>query len=140
MRELIADTSALYALVDRDDAHHEAATAFLQDELADLTLIVLEPTLFETLSLVKTRLGRGPATKTLEALEASPRVRVAHLDPEEMERVWETFREHADTSLSAFDCAILVYAKLHGIKEVFAVDPRLDQLSSLGLGRIPSER
>jgi predicted nucleic acid-binding protein len=134
MRELIADTSALYALVDRDDVHHDSAVAFLKDELENLTLIVLEPTLFETLSLVKTRLGRAPASKTLEALEASPRARVAHLDPEEMEAVWEVFRERADSSLSAFDCAILAYARLHGIEEVFAVDGRFEGVE--GLSRI----
>lgn len=136
MRELIADTSALYALVDRDDVHHEAAVAFLKAELENLTLIVLEPTLFETLSLVRTRLGRAPAAKTLEALEASPRVRVAHLDPEEMEAVWQTVREFSESSLSAFDCAIAAYARLHGIKEVFAVDGRFEGVE--GMVGVPS--
>ncbi len=55
----LVDTSALYALLDRDDGHHPEA-ADLLPRLAGERLVVHSYVVIETAALVQRRLGMGP--------------------------------------------------------------------------------
>jgi len=76
----VADTSVLYALLSRDDAHHEKA----REDVSDPEPIVV-PTeiLVETVDLVSYRFGKEAGPRALEGLLSLPHVRVAekvHID------------------------------------------------------------
>ena len=137
MREIVADTSALYALIDADDLHHAEAVDFLHAEIEESTLIVLETTLFETITLTKSRLGHPVAAKALHSIETSPRMRVARLTAEQSAQTWAFFDQYADKAWSPFDCACLAFAQAHGIREAFAFDQPFAQMAGAGLRRVP---
>ncbi len=137
MRTIIADTSALYALVDADDAHHAEAVAFLKHTGRRLALVVLETTLFETLTLIKSRLGQDIATRTLAAMQASRRYRIVSLTEQDRKETWRIFATFADKGWSPFDCACLAVARARKINEAFAFDVHFDQMAGDGLIRLP---
>ena len=137
MRTIIADTSALYALVDADDAHHTEAVAFLKHTGKRLTLVVPETTLFETLTLIKSRLGQDTATRTLTALQASRRYRIISLTEQDRKETRRIFTEFADKGWSPFDCACLALARARKINEAFAFNVHFDQMVGDGLIRLP---
>jgi len=67
MRQILVDTSALYALADARDPDHHAVAAFIR-ELQDCTLLVTDYILDETLTLIKSRFGPRPAITMGEKL------------------------------------------------------------------------
>ena len=138
MKTVVADTSALYALADRDDAHHHDAVKFLHSEGAQLTLLVSDFTLFELLTLVSNRLGHGAALRPLTAISESPRfhlIRMTDSDYQEALRILEAYR---DKDWSPFDCACLAVARNYGISESFAFDKHFRQMAAAGLLTLPS--
>ncbi len=71
---LVADTSALYALLDRTDAHHAKALAEARRER---TFLIPSEILGEVLGLVRHRIGAEEGRITLEAIKRMPHARVA---------------------------------------------------------------
>lgn len=66
MRAVLADAGPLYALVDRDDAHHERATTEASRlRNAGMTVIAIHPIVCETHALVLRRLGGSVARRWL---------------------------------------------------------------------------
>ena len=57
MTQIIADTSGLYALVDRKDPHHMQAASFLKNNAAHGRLLISNHIFDETMTLAKARLG-----------------------------------------------------------------------------------
>lgn len=84
----VGDTSALYALFDEDDAHHDRAKAALEDPEP---IAVPTEILVETVDLVEYRSTPGTARAALAWLLDRPNVRVA--DPVHVPAVREI---HAD--------------------------------------------
>jgi predicted nucleic acid-binding protein len=137
MRTVIADTSAIYALVDADDVHHAEAAAFIKQEGRRLTLVVTDTTLFEAITLIKSRLGQAVATRALKAIQTSRRYRVISLTEQDRAETWRIFEQYADKDWSPFDCACLAVARTRKISEAFAFDEHFDQMAGSGLIRLP---
>jgi predicted nucleic acid-binding protein len=91
----IADTSALYGALVKDDAHHKDARARLAEPEA-----VLIPTeiLVETVDLLTMRFGRDKAEDALARLLAVPHVRIA--EKVHLPAVLEVYRRHRRLSLA----------------------------------------
>ena len=62
------DTSALYALLDRDDEHHEAAAALFPELLESEDLITHSYAVVESAALVQRRLGSAALRALFEDL------------------------------------------------------------------------
>jgi predicted nucleic acid-binding protein len=137
MRTLIVDTSALYALVDEDDVHHAEAVAFLKQEGRHLTLVVIDTTLFEAITLIKSRLGQAVAARALKAIQRSNRYHLINLAEQERAETWRIFERYADKDWSPFDCACLAVARTRKIGEASAFDEHFDQMAGSGLIRLP---
>lgn len=137
VRTVITDTSAIYALVDKDDVHHQEAVNFVKHIGSRLILCVLEPTLFETLTLLNARLGHAIAARVLSAIQTSDRYRLISLTDEDKLRTWDTFAQYADKEWSPFDCACLAVARNRNIRHAFAFDVHFDQMAGAGLIRLP---
>lgn len=71
---LVADSSALFALVDRDDPHHQRA---VQEARRQRPFVVPSEILVETLGLLQWRRGRQAAVEFLRSLRAMPHARIA---------------------------------------------------------------
>lgn len=133
-RTLIVDTSALYALVDRNDPNHTPASSFLRSLAAQDALLISNHVFDETMTLTKTRLGVHVALQLGMRLRNS-RILQSVIFDEGMEMaLWRTFSQYKDKAWSYTDCASLVLAQARGIQEAFAFDHHFGQM---GLVKVP---
>lgn len=136
MKSLLIDSSALLAMVDAGDKYHTAAARFVRARLP--AIFYLPETVFiETMVLVKTRLGAGPAVELGNRIMASTHFPLLYLTMEDRQAIWEIFSRYTDKDWSYVDCSILVLARRLGVTEVFTFDRHFDQMA--GLTRVPAE-
>lgn len=137
MRSVLIDTSALFALVDADDAHHAAAVNFIRRQTGAIHLIVPDIILLESMTLIKSRLGQDPAIRTLQHLQLSPRFQLIRTVTQEWRDTWMIFEKYADKAWSPFDCSCLAIATNRNISEIFAFDEHFRQMAGIGLRCVP---
>jgi predicted nucleic acid-binding protein len=136
MSAVLLDTSALYASLAHDDPNHHRARQFFE-EFASVTFVVADTIFSEAMTLVKLRLGAVLATRAGAAMRSGEPFRIHQLLPEEVEETWRIFSKYTDKSWSYADCSVLALAHARKVGHVFAFDRHYDQMSSLGLLRIP---
>lgn len=119
---VFADTSALYALLDADDACHAEAKDRWQRGLSDGdTFICHNYILLETSALVQRRLGME-ATKDFEE-SVVPVLQVVWVDREIHRSAVAALLAAGRRSLSLVDCVSLEVLRRAGIRTAFAFDP-----------------
>lgn len=118
---VFVDTSALYALLDRDDAHHlEAARAF-QDLLARrVRLLTHAYVVVESLALVQRRLG-VEAAKAL-ALDLLGVVRVFPVDEALHQAALTALLASGRRDVSLVDWTSFLFMRQKGIEKALAYD------------------
>ncbi len=121
--EVFADTSALYALIDRRDASHDAARAAVEKLVrAGRLLVTTDYVVTETLNLANARGGKLVATRVLDLIEQSAGIRVEWIGVERFTRTKAFFRKHADHDYSFTDCTSFIVMKEERISEVLTTD------------------
>lgn len=138
-RRILVDTSALFALVDSRDPHHAMARETAID-YRDAEHILLDLVWIETVTLVKRALGSRLAIEVGKKLLEGPPFVVYPIKGEDFQETWALFQRFYDKEWSFVDCAILHMARRLGVSEVFSFDRHFDQMSRLGIRRIPSPR
>ncbi|MBI2089120.1 MAG: PIN domain-containing protein [Deltaproteobacteria bacterium] len=124
MAQLLVDTSAVYALIDRDDTYHRKAVALLRSlPRRGLTPLLTNFIVAESHALLLSRLGAGIARDWL-LRQIWPVERIA-ADDEEKAR--EIVRRYTDKSFSYTDATSFVVMERLSIKEAFAFDPHFRQ-------------
>lgn len=118
---VVVDTSALFALLDRRDAHHGAATAFWVDP-DDEDLVTHAYVVIESIALVRSRLGAAAALALVDDL--LPGVRVEMIDRPLHEASLADYRR-VGGGTSLVDRVTLAFAARHGIERAFAFDADL---------------
>ncbi len=134
MTTVIADTSGLYALVDRADPHHARAAAFLKAQAAPGSLLVSNHVFDETMTLVKARLGMEVALQLGIRLRNSRFIEMVIFGGAEEQEVWRIFSHYTDKGWSYTDCACLALARQRDIRQAFSFDHHFLQM---GLTRVP---
>ncbi len=118
---VVVDTSALFALLDRRDAHHAAAIAFWTDP-DDEDLVTHAYVVVETVALVRSRLGAAAVGALVDDL--LPALRVEMVDrPLHEASLADPRRIGGGTSL--VDRVTLAFAARHGIDRALAFDADL---------------
>jgi uncharacterized protein len=126
---VVVDTSALFALLDRRDAHHRTAAAFWTDP-DDEDLVTHAYVVVESVALVRSRLGPAAVTALIDDL--LPALRVEMVDrPLHEESLAAHRRAGGGTSL--VDRVTLAFATRHGITRAFAFD---GDLVAAGLAQV----
>jgi predicted nucleic acid-binding protein len=125
---VVVDTSALFALLDRRDAHHAAAVAFWTDP-DDEDLVTHAYVVVESVALVRSRLG--PAAVDALVDDLLPAIRVEMVDRPLHEAALTDLRAIGGGA-SLVDRVTLAFAARHGIVRAFAFDA---DLSNAGLAR-----
>lgn len=121
--EVFADTSALYAFVDRRDAWHETARAAVERAIKSGRLIVTtDYVVTETVNLANARGGKHVANRVLDLIEQSDGIRVEWIGVERFERTKAYFRKHADHGYSFTDCTSFVVMKEERLSEAITTD------------------
>jgi predicted nucleic acid-binding protein len=118
---VVVDTSALFALLDRRDAHHASAVAFWTDP-DDEDLVTHAYVVVESVALVRARLGAAAAEALVDDL--LPAIRVEMVDrPLHDASLADLRRIGGGTSL--VDRVTLAFAARHGIARALAFDAGL---------------
>jgi len=122
-REVFVDTSGLYALVDKRDAHHEQAREVVEELLrAGRRLVVTDYIVTEAVNLANARSGSGVATRVLDLVEQSAGIRIEWIEAARFEKTKAFFRKHADHHYSFTDCSSFVTMRELRLTEALTTD------------------
>jgi predicted nucleic acid-binding protein len=119
---IVVDTGVLYALADRDDAHHAACVRWLAT--ARGPLIVPPPVIAEACYLIGRSLGPGPEAAFLEAFGPGQAFTLGTLLEADLPRMAALVRQYGDLPLGGTDAAVIATAERLGVTEVATVDRR----------------
>ena len=116
---VFVDTSALYALLDADDANHvRARKAF--EGLREVELRTHAYVVVESMALVSRRLGRVATDDLIDSL--LPVIEVEPVDAALHSLALAAFREAGAPGISFVDRTSFAYMRLRGIETAFAFD------------------
>jgi len=122
--QLLVDTSAVYALIDRDDSYHRKAVSLLRSlPRRGLTPLLTNFIVAESHALLLSRVGAGVARDWL----LRPIWPMERITPEDEEKAREIIRRYTDKSFSYTDATSFAVMERLGIKEAFAFDPHFRQ-------------
>jgi predicted nucleic acid-binding protein len=124
MAQVLVDTSAVYALIDRDDTYHRRASAILRSlPRRGLTPLLTNFVVAECHALLLSRLGADPAREWLlrQIWLIEP------VTPADEKRAREIIERYVDKTFSYTDAtSFAVMERLH-LGEAFAFDPHFQQ-------------
>ncbi len=118
---MLIDTSALLALVFRDDTNHQPARAFAQQNPA-AQFVLTELILSEVATRVRARAGAARAVAVARNLLDSRRYAVLFVDPDVIQGALDHMGRFADKRLSLTDCASFELMNRLGLGTAFAFD------------------
>jgi predicted nucleic acid-binding protein len=118
---IFIDTSAVYALLDRDDADHKKAKKMLVDLLdSENTLITSNYVLVESFALIQNRLGLEAARRFQE--DMIPLINIEWVNAGTHKSGMSALLAASRRKLSLVDCVSFEIMRTLGIKRVFAFD------------------
>ena len=132
MLRLFVDTSAWFALANRDDPEHKAVAALLAKTRH--RLVTSNFILDETATLCLYRLGHAVAEKVGRVLLDSEHVDLLRVTPDDENAAWELFCKRRDQTYSFTDCTSFVIMRRLAITTVAALD---EDFASERFERVP---
>ena len=124
MAQVLVDTSAIYALVDRNDTYHRKAVTILRSlARRGLSPLLTNFILAEAHALLLSRLGAEMAREWL-LRQVWPVEAVTSPDEEKAK---EIIRRYVDKTFSYTDATSFAVMERLGLKEAFAFDPHFRQ-------------
>ncbi|MGH7624028.1 MAG: type II toxin-antitoxin system VapC family toxin [Gemmatimonadaceae bacterium] len=118
---VLADTGALYALMDRDDAWHTRVTAWWERSTEDILIPVV--VLPEVAYLIGSRIGAAAETAFARAVGAGEFV-LEPLEPEDIVRAADLMSIYIDARLGLVDSCVMAAAERLEILGVLTTDRR----------------
>ena len=118
---MIVDTGAWYAVADRSDRHHAAASAFYLATAPRGSLVTTDLILAETWSLLTAHLGR-PAALTFWKTLRETRIPIVTISSADLESAWHIVHGFQDQTFSFTDCTTFAVMERLGIDEAFSFD------------------
>jgi predicted nucleic acid-binding protein len=122
LRSVFTDSSAFYALTDRDDANHEAALAIARElGRQRWILYTTNVVLIEQHALHLSRLGRAIALQALLLIDRSD-IRIVRVTAEDELAAREILTRYTDKDWSLADATSFVVMERLGIRYAFTFD------------------
>ena len=125
------DTSAWYAIIDKNDRDHPTAITKMQN--LDRPLVTSNYVLNEILTLLKARLGPSvaiPFGQKLWNQEVASLVRITEKDEE---RAWGIFQQYEDKGFSFTDCTSFALMERLEINTAFVFDDHFVQYGKFAI-------
>lgn len=118
---IILDTGGLYAFLDADDAHHDAARTAVDSSPGPF---ILSPFVLAELDyLVNRRLGRQAGIELLEDVDAGGYTLV-NLTSDDFTQAVDTIKQYRDLDLGITDASVIVLAARYRCVDILGVDYR----------------
>ena len=117
---VFVDTSAFYAILDRNDENHRAAGAIWLSLLHDAILVTTNYVLVETCALVQGRLGMDAVRVFQE--QVMPPVTIEWIGKPRHESAMAAILAASRRKLSLVDCVSFTAMREAGIRKAFAFD------------------
>lgn len=122
-REVLIDSSGLYALADHRDPSRQAAEDCVRGLVkSGAGLVLTDYIIDEAATLAKARAGGYGALRLLEIVERSEAFRVVWIGQERFETAKSFFRKRADHGYSFTDCTSFVVMEELRIREALTTD------------------
>ncbi|MFN8524135.1 MAG: PIN domain-containing protein [Chloroflexota bacterium] len=118
---ILADTSGLYALMDRSERAHASVAALVSRTRALIVIPVL--TLVEVDYLLHQRLGGHMAAAFASAV-ASGEFSLEGLVPGDLARAVEVMRQYSDARIGLVDASVVATAERLGVPRILTLDRR----------------
>jgi hypothetical protein len=126
--EVFVDTSALYALVEKNDAHHRAARRVVEKLLhSGRKLVLTDYIIDETTTLANVRSGKRVAMRVLDLVEQSEGIRIEWVGSLRFEATTTFFRKHADHGYSFTDCTSFIVMNELELTQAMTTDKHFPQ-------------
>jgi predicted nucleic acid-binding protein len=128
---IFVDTSAWYAIIDKNDQDHAVAVSKIP--ILDRPLVTSNYIFDEILTLLQARLGPSiaiPFGQKLWDQEVSALIRITE---EDEEKAWRVFRQYADKGSSFTDCTSFALLERLDINTVFAFDDHFVQYGKFAI-------
>ncbi|MBI5638964.1 MAG: PIN domain-containing protein [Nitrospirae bacterium] len=123
---IFIDTSAFYALLDRDDANHKKAKTTWSRILGDdNTLVTSNYILIESFALLQSRLGMEAVRGFQE--DILPLINIEWVDGRTHKSGVSALLAAGRRRLSLVDCASFDVMRSSGIRNVFTFDPHFEE-------------
>jgi predicted nucleic acid-binding protein len=119
--KLLADTSALLALLFRDDRHHADAVAFLK-AAPEARFVLTELILAEVVTRARARAGAERAVAIARSLLDSRRYELLFADSDLLDEALDRLGRFADKRLSLTDCVSFAVIDRLRLGGAFAFD------------------
>ena len=119
--KLLVDTSALLALMFRDDRNHDRAATFVRDH-PHARLVLTELILSEVATRVRARAGADRAVAAARSLLDSRRYELLFVDVDLVRGALDRMARLQDKRLSLTDCASFELMERLGLESAFAFD------------------
>ena len=119
--KLLADTSALLALLVRTDGHHEAAVRFVRQH-PHARFLMTDLILSEIVTRVRARTNAAQAVATARSLLEGKRYEVLFVDAPLVASALARMEQFGDKRLSLIDCVSFELMDRLGIEHAFAFD------------------
>jgi uncharacterized protein len=124
--KVFADTSAFFALLDRDDLNHAKARKSWQVILdQEMSLITTNYILVECFALIQNRLGMDAVRAFQE--DIAPLLVIEYVGPETHKSGASALLASGRRKLSMVDCVSFEVMRDLGIKTYFAFDPHFSE-------------
>ncbi|MGH7835927.1 MAG: type II toxin-antitoxin system VapC family toxin [Candidatus Binatia bacterium] len=124
MAQVLVDTSAVYALIARDDAYHHKATGILRGlPRRGLTPLLTNFVVAECHALLLSRLGADKAREWL-AKQIWP---IEPVTPADEKKAREMIERYVDKNFSYTDATSFAVMERLNLREAFAFDPHFRQ-------------
>ena len=118
---IFVDTSFWVGLHNGRDRRHEHA-AILLEEHAGAALLTTDQVRGETWTFLRRRGGHRAAVAFLDVLDASPRVSVEYVTPDDQDLALAWLRQHDEREYSFVDATSFAVMRRRRLRDAFAFD------------------
>lgn len=116
---ILFDTSAIYALANRDDPNHDEAQALFGDALSRTALLVHSYIVGEAAALLQSRIGVESALRFLRQVQI---LQVHWITADDHHEATRLLEKRNRRGLSLVDCSSFVIMRKYSMTEAFAFD------------------